>query len=541
MFEQLAKLSELHALDDALVKNYNNAAFQIDRLPDSIANKTDKELASLRGIGSKNAQKILEFKSNGVIAELHLLIENTPKGILDVMKVKGLGPKKARVIWKEMKIESVGELLYACSENRLLAYKGFGEKLQEQIKLGCEFFLNSQGKFLWHQVEQFAHQLLQYFKTVKKWNAALTGAFRRGDNIVEEIEFVIDQPLRELLNLETTYFKNIVQEGEVIICEAYDKKVRLYSASTNFGTKLFSTTNLKTFNDDFEALYTITDCPLEQQLFSNNNLSFIAPELRGWGLSQAIALNKNKLISVGDIKGIIHNHSTYSDGAHSLLQMAMACKQLGYQYFVISDHSAYASYAGGLSIEQVYAQHKEIDELNKQLAPFKIFKSIECDILPDGNLDYDPETLSKFDLVIASIHSNLNMTKEKAMERLFKAISNPFTTILGHPTGRLLLSRNGYTVDMPQIIDWCAQYNVAIEINAHPRRLDLDASFIPYAMEKNVLLSINPDAHSVQGIQDVKYGVNSARQGGLTAAMNLSSLSLLQLEEYLIKYKEKLN
>jgi DNA polymerase (family 10) len=262
--------------------------------------------------------------------------------------------------------------------------------------------------------------------------------------------------------------------------------------------------------------------------------------MRNGGLAIDLARKQQLpvLISHKDIKGIIHSHSTWSDGEHTLQQMAMAAKEQGFEYLVISDHSRSAFYANGLSIERIQAQHAEIDELNKQLAPFRIFKSIEADILNDGSLDYPDEILATFDLVIASIHSNLKMSEEKAMARLMKAIENPYTTILGHMTGRLLLSRNGYPVNHQQIIDACATHNVVIEINAHPRRLDIDWEWIPYALGKNVLLSIDPDAHSTDGFHDIYYGTLAARKGGLTAAHNLSSYSAAELEAFISNKKK---
>jgi DNA polymerase (family 10) len=219
--------------------------------------------------------------------------------------------------------------------------------------------------------------------------------------------------------------------------------------------------------------------------------------------------------------------------------MAKECIRLKYEYLVISDHSKIATYANGLNEERVKAQHQYIDELNKKLAPFKIYKSIECDILNDGALDYSPEFLKTFDIVIASVHSNLKMSEEKAMQRLLTAIENPYTSILGHPTGRLLLSRKGYPIDHAKIIDACAENDVAIEINAHPRRLDLDWSWVALAQKKGVLLSINPDAHAIGGYKDIYYGVKAAQKGGLTKENNLSSFSVGEFERFLVNQHSK--
>ena len=240
----------------------------------------------------------------------------------------------------------------------------------------------------------------------------------------------------------------------------------------------------------------------------------------------------DELIRTEDIKGIVHNHSTYSDGIHTLRQMAEYVRDSGFDYFVISDHSKAAFYANGLSEDRILMQQREIDELNAELAPFKIFKSIECDILADGSLDYEDEVLESFDLVISSIHSNLKMDQDKAMRRLIAAIENPYTHILGHPTGRLLLSREGYPIDHKTIIDACADHNVIIELNANPHRLDLDWEYIDYAIEKGVKIAINPDAHSKEAIHYIKYGVAAARKGGLTKENCLNTMDLASFQEW---------
>jgi DNA polymerase (family X) len=255
-------------------------------------------------------------------------------------------------------------------------------------------------------------------------------------------------------------------------------------------------------------------------VFDKANLPFIAPELRENGsvLTLAAANQLPDLINLGDIKGVIHTHTTYSDGLHSVEEMAKTAQHLGYQYIGITDHSKAAFYANGLKEDRVLAQWAEIDRLNSAFFNFKILKGIECDILNDGAMDYNEELLSGFDFVIASVHSNLKMNEEKATARLIKAVENQYVTILGHPTGRLLLSREGYPIDHEKVIDACAANGVSIELNAHPWRLDMDWTWIPRARERGVLISVNPDAHSTSGINDIRYGIMAARKGGLDAA-----------------------
>ena len=236
------------------------------------------------------------------------------------------------------------------------------------------------------------------------------------------------------------------------------------------------------------------------------------------------------LVTVKDIKGVVHNHTTWSDGIDSLQNFVMACKNRKYEYVVISDHSKNAHYAGGLKEDKIRNQLTTINELNKELAPFRIFKSIECDILVSGELDYNEDVLGLFNLVIVSVHQLLKMNEEKATKRLIKAIENPYSTILGHMTGRQLLIRPGYPVNFKKVIDACAANNVIIEVNANPYRLDMDWSHIPYAMKKGVMISIDPDAHSIAEIGNIRWGISAARKGGLTKEMTWNAMDLKGIE-----------
>jgi len=263
-------------------------------------------------------------------------------------------------------------------------------------------------------------------------------------------------------------------------------------------------------------------------VFDKAGLPFIEPELRETGaIIETAKLHRlPKLVTVEDILGVVHAHTLYSDGVNTIAEMAHYAQERGYAYLTITDHSKSAFYANGLKEERLREQWKEIDAINAGLfSGFRIFKGIESDILSDGSLDYPDEVLREFDLVIASVHSNLKMDEARATERLIKAVENPFTTILGHPTGRLLLSREGYPIDHKKVIDACAANKVAIELNANPYRLDLDWTWIPYAVSKGVVVSINPDAHSCHGIDDIRYGVLAARKGGLEPTQCLNTMS----------------
>jgi DNA polymerase (family 10) len=547
-FSLLSKLMDIHGENSFKSKSYSIAAYNIEKLPREITEMDDAELFSMKGIGDSTGKKIREIQHTGKLEALETILAITPPGILEMMNIKGLGPKKIALIWKEMSLESVGELEYACNENRLVTVKGFGEKTQKAILESITYLRKNQGFHLWAEVEETGKQLLEQLQKVFTGNKfALTGDIRRQSDTLEFIEIVTDIN-RDFLHKQFQPIPDTIIEDEpnnrLLVRMPQQPVIRFHITETaSFYRTLFETTGSDEFMSEFLTKYKLSETPQnEEEIFSSNNLSYIQPALRETAtiLELSAKGSMKELIQPGDVKGIIHSHSTWSDGMETIELMAKAAMDKGFEYLVISDHSQSAYYANGLSPERIAMQHLEIDSINAKLMPhFKVFKSIEADILGDGRLDYNDDILATFDLVIASVHSNLKMTLEKSMERVMTAIKNPYTTILGHPTGRLLLSREGYPLDHKKVIDACAEHGVVIEINAHPRRLDLDWRWIEYAAEKGVLLSIDPDAHSVAGYKDVYYGVMSAQKGGLIKEQNLSSYTLKEFEAFLERRKVK--
>ena len=528
-FDLLAKLMELHDDNPFKIKTYANAYLSLRKLEGNLAEMSKAELASIKGVGSTVADKIKELVETGEMKALEKFREMTPEGIQQMLAIKGLGPKKVKQIWKEMEIETIGELLYACNENRLVAYSGFGPKIQADIIEKLEYFQASQGKFLYAHVHKQAEKCLELIKTKQtSTKIEICGDVRRMMPEVKGIELLSDAALVDI-------FPEI-ESMEYIDDQWYFMAIPIFiyvTESARFDQELFRLNSSESFYAAFsnEELSAGDD----QLIFKNKGLPFIPAEFR----EHTDTLSKNEsyiqnLIVVEDIQGIVHNHSTYSDGLHTLKEMADYVRDSGFKYFVISDHSKSAGYASGLNEESVLMQWNEIENLNNQYKDgFKIYKGIESDILTDGSLDYSDDILAGFDLVIASVHSGLNMDEEKATRRLITAIENPYTRILGHPTGRLLLARRGYPVDYKKVIDACAANNVVIELNANPQRLDLDWTWIPYALDKHVKVAINPDAHSKESIHYIKYGVAAARKGGLTKDMCLNSMNKEAFDQWL--------
>lgn len=532
-FDELANLMELHEEDDFRIRSYRNAYIGLRKLDRPLADMTDVEIKAIKGVGPAIAGKIRELVGGGKMATLEKYRAQTPPGVVEMLEVNGFGPKKVRIVWKDMGIETVGELWYACNENRLVDFKGFGRKTQEDLRQKLEYFLRSRDQLLFDAAEQAADFVCAWL-TGKLPGAfvAPVGELRRRNPVVQHIEILVGY------NGELT----AALDGTTLVLEKQDDssryEVRLENQTPviihrcmaeEFGSKLFQRTGSIEFLDAF-----VKNAPglifkglrTEHEVFEKANLPYIAPELRENAavLDLAKARNLPILIEEQDIRGVLHVHTTWSDGLHTLREMCEQARLLGYEYIGITDHSQAAFYANGLKPERVLAQMAEIDALNAELAPFRIFKGIESDILNDGSLDYEEDILEKFDFIIASVHSNLKMTKEKATERVLRAVQHPRTTILGHPTGRLLLSREGYPLDWETIFDACAKHGVSIELNANPHRLDLDWTLIPEALRRGIRISINPDAHSMEGIRDIRYGVLAARKGGLTAAGCLNAL-----------------
>jgi len=540
---------DIHGENSFKAKTYAIAAYHVENLPEQLSSTPLEKINTLKGIGDSTAKKIIELLQTGELKVLQEIIAKTPTGVIELLNIKGIGPKKIHTIWKEMEIESIGELLYACQENRLKLYKGFGEKTQQNIIDTIEYYLHNQGSYLYPQVEAVAPQIIAYLeKLFSPENVAITGAFKRQVEIIDELEFVVNST-NELIKP-----KFISANPPELLEETPDSlqykllnglRLRLYTGTGNFQQRVFAKTGSADFTAAFDQQFPSLDYSSitgtdDSVLFTEAKLSYIPAYLRETAaiIEKAKAAKIPDVIQPGDIKGIIHSHSNWSDGSYTVEEMAKAAKEKGFDYLVISDHSKSAFYAQGLTEERIAAQQQYVNELNDKISGFKIFKSIECDILNDGNLDYTNTILSTFDLVIISVHSNLKMSEEKAMLRLLKAIENPYTTILGHMTGRLLLSRKGYPVDHKKIIDACAANHVAIELNAHPSRLDIDWRHIDYALEKNVLISIDPDAHTIEGFDDIRYGVLAAQKAMVTKEQNLSSFGLTAFENYLEKVRQ---
>ncbi len=536
-FNQLAKIMELHDENKFKIRSYSNAYLTIRKLDQPLIEMDTTEINALKGVGKAISAKIKEIIETGESSTLNRYNEITPPGVRELLSVKGFGPKKIYALWKDLGIESPIEALYACNENRLIDLKGFGEKTQKDFKKKLEYFLKSRNKYHYASLEDIANDILaNIVKANSKLKIDLVGQMRRKTTIVDQIDFLIaGKPKDFKLKINEL---DPVEDKEDVIKTKYEENIPVnfhFCSADQFGIQSLQLSTNEKFRKQLKGFEEIKKAETEEAVFEQLNINYIIPEWREpeYTIKDTEKLDAKNLVEETDLKGVLHNHSTYSDGIHTLKKMAEFTRSKGYQYLGISDHSKAAFYANGLKEDRLLQQWEEIDKLNKKWDDFKIFKSIESDILNDGSLDYEEEILKQFDFVIASVHTNLKMDKEKATARLITAIENPYTKILGHPTGRLLLAREGYPIDHKKVIDACSKNGVSIELNANPYRLDIDWRWIPYCMSKDVKIAINPDAHSKEGILHMHFGTIAARKGGLTKVSCLNAMETAEFQDFI--------
>jgi len=560
-FRLTAQLMELHDENPFKIRAYEGTASALEQLSVPVADIERHGLPDRAGLSKTAAAKVAEMLDTGSFDELTRLLNSTPPGVVELLKVKGIGPKKIRSLWKDLGIESPEQLREAAQNDEVSKLKGFGKKTQDAILAALEFTDQSRGKLLYPQAEELADDLLRRLQEVAgAAQAAVAGEVRRRLETIEIVSLVVatTQPpavhavLNQLDGLTpdprrsgpfawrgTTTASGVKVEVLLVAPDDFVNELLLHSSAEEHLTEPLTDEVRPGQPATLRQWLRREKFSAEPELYQRAGLQYVEPELRE-GLGELALARENKLprlLEDQDLRGSLHNHSTYSDGSHSLREMATFLRDQGYEYLGICDHSQAAHYANGLSPERVRQQQREVDELNQELAPFRIFKGIESDILSDGALDYPPPVLETFDFVVASVHSNLKMDERKATARVLRAIENPYTTMLGHPTGRLLLRREGYPLNHKAIIDACAQHNVIIEINANPWRLDLDWRWVRYALDQGVQLSINPDAHHTNGYADMRYGVLMGRKGGLTKEMTFNAKSVEEAAAYFTQRK----
>jgi DNA polymerase (family X) len=570
ILDEIGTLLELTGENPFRARAYHNAAQIVGGLTDDLDELVRLgTLTSIKGIGQGLADTITELIQTGKTKMHEELRAKVPSGVLEMLRIQGLGPKKIKILFEKLHITSIAQLREACDQQQLRSVEGFGAKTEENILKNITHLESSSDKHLYPQALEPAEKIVTLLKKIKGVKqCSFAGSLRRRKEIIGDIDILIsaaDKARDAILSAFTRQedVESIVATGEtkstVILKNGIQCDLRIVSdAEYPFALNYF--TGSKEHNVEMRSLarkqglslneygFTRIDepksaktrkqvpsCATEEEIYETLGVHYIPPELREntgeieFAQHHAIP----KLIELSDLRGTFHCHTTDSDGLNSLDQMITAAQNLGWQYIGFADHSQAAAYAGGMTPAKAREQMKRIDQWNEKNDSFFVFKGVECDILPDGSMDYTEKLLSEFDYVVASIHNKFKMTEEEATKRIIKALRNKYVTVLGHPTGRLLLQREGYPVKMLEIINAAADYGKSIEINAHPMRLDLDWRFLKYAKEKGVPIFINPDAHTIDGLQDVRYGVGIARKGWLEPKNVVNSWNISKVTNYL--------
>lgn len=491
ILEQMAFLAELKDENPFKVRALANSANIIAELPRSLSELiASGEIKKIPGVGKGTQAIVAEFVASGKVSELEELKKGFPEGLLELREVRGLGPKKIKQLYADLSIASLAELEYACQENRLLDLKGFGEKTQASILKNIKALQGYKGKVILPVALAEAEELKDVLASARGVSRAeLTGAVRRHDEIVGELELLVcGKGARAALEKE-----GFRADGDCFV----------KTTERGMGARVYVAAE-----KDFDSVWEET--------------------------SGKLPSGKN-LIDEKDIKGVFHLHTTWSDGKNTLEEMVKAAEELGYEYLGVSDHSQTAFYAHGLDEKRVLEQKKEIEAVQKKHPRVRIFHGIESDILADGSLDYPKSFLKNFDFVIASVHGQMKMKRDDMTKRICRALENPATTWLGHWTGRILLGREAYDFDLDEVLDCAKRCGKAIELNANPYRLDVDWRLLPKLVKMGIGVGIFPDAHSTGGLADTKYGVWMARKAGLKAADVLNTKTRAEMEAWLEK------
>ncbi len=551
------------------VRAYENAARAVNSLDGDIAQLArEGKLKGVPALGPTIIKRIEEMVNTGQLAYYDELRQATPAVKLDMLRIPGVGPKKINAIYDQLHVNNIAELEQACRDDKVAHLPGFGKKTQDKILQGIAFLSQHSGRFHYPVAEQEAGRIHAALATLPEIvRLEVAGSLRRRRETIKDIDMVAsvaddagDDVRRKIMNFFTSQpsVQTITGKGDtkssVVLSSGIAMDLRVVKDS-QFPYTLHHFTGSKehhiplrrralsmnmTINDygvfkGKEPHLTLVPCQNEADIYKVLAMAYIEPELREdmGEIEAAVQGTLPVLVQESDLRGVLHVHSTWSDGQNTIRELAEACIARGFMYLGITDHSKAAAYAGGLTEDSLRRQHEEIDRLNGEyVGRLRILKGTECDILKDGTLDYANDMLASLDFVVASIHGNFNLSPAEQTQRMLQAISNPYVSIIGHPTGRLLLSRAGYELDMEAIIDAAAAHKVCIEINANPSRLDLDWRLVHRARDKGVKIPIDPDAHTLDGLDDMRYGINIARKGWLSANDVLNTMETAALLKF---------
>lgn len=566
ILDEMGTLLELRGENPFRCRAYHNAAQALRGLPGDLSEMlADGSLAKVPGIGETILSKITQLITTGRLLSYEQLRDETPPGLVALLRVPGLGPKKIIALREALGIESLADLRNAAMEGKIAPLKGFGAKTQAKILEGIEFVEKAGERILQSTARRLATPLLEMLRNDPRVvQADICGSLRRRTETIGDLDLLFAAKEPALVLDDCTRFRGVARvlghgptkvsillsdgvqcDIRGVTAESYPFALHYFTGSKahNIAMRRRAIARGLTLNEyALEGPSGLIPCADEEGLFQALGLHYIPPELREDRGEFALAEHGPipPLVELQDLRGTFHCHTDWSDGGNTLEEMAEAAIKRGLKYLGIADHSRSAGYAGGLSITRVQEQWQAIEALNKKLGKrLRIFRGIECDILPDGSLDYPDEILAGFDYVVASVHSHFSLGREEMTARIVRAVTHPQVTMLGHPSGRLLLRREGYAVDLDHVIDAAARAGTLLEINANPHRLDLDEVHARRASERGIPIVINPDAHATGGLDDLDYGIGVARRAGLTRSQVFNTKSAAEIENALARLRER--
>jgi DNA polymerase (family 10) len=555
ILDEIGTFLELKGENPFRCQAYHNAARAIAQLEGDLGEWIEqKRLTEIPGIGKDLAQKIETLYKTGRLEQYEELRREIPAGLLELLRVPGLGPKKAKALYDNLGIDSLSKLRQACQEGRVAKLRGFGEKTQQKILEGLAFLDKTGKRVLLAEAEYLADRICGELRKLKEIiRIQACGSLRRRKETVGDLDILVSSNHPKIVMDKFVSLPEVIQvtahgetKSSVVLENGLNCDLRVVS-DEQFPFALHYFTGSKEHNIAMRARAQQFGLKLneyglegekgairakdEADIFHALKLDYIPPELReNTGEIEAAAEHRlPKLVEWKDLRGTFHCHTDWSDGRNSLEEMAEAAREMGWQYLGIADHSQSLGVARGLDPDRVRQQFAEIDRLNKKWKDFRILKGTECDVLPDGRLDYPDELLEQFDYVVISVHSHFNMSKEEMTRRIVRAMQHPKVTMLGHATGRLLLRRDGYPLDLDQVLKIAAENKVMIEINGQPDRMELDWVHVKHAKSLGVMLVLNPDAHSTTELRYVRYALDVARRGWLEKSNVLNSRTLAQV------------
>lgn len=569
LLAELGTLLELNGADSFRARAFTRAARALEGTEaDLLTLAREDKLSTLPGIGAGIASVVREYVLTGRSGIYDELREATPVALYDLLRVPGLGPKRIHLIHQELGVEDLDALEQAAQAGKIAALPGFGAKTEAKILEGIEFARSSRRLRRYPEALEIAARIVDWLREQPGVDRAeIAGAIRRRLEVVDQIDLLAassepEQVLDALRGLQGAHGAESVADGEAVLklSDGVAVRLRCVAPARFVEAMVWETGNEAHVAELSRAAAAVggdfdrdglrikgrrVRISSESKLYERLGLQYVPPEMReGMGEVRLAAAGKlPTLVKTEDLQGTFHCHTTASDGKATLEEMADGARAKGWSYLGIADHSRTAAYAGGLSVQQVKDQQRQIASLNTGYASdgpssFTLFSGIESDILPDGSLDYPDEVLRTFDYVIGSVHSSFRMERSEMTRRMVKAVRNPALTILGHPTGRLLLTRDGYAVEVASVLKEAARSGIVIEINANPHRLDLDWRHVREAAELGILIAINPDAHSVVALDHVAFGINMARKAGLEPRQVLNTWPVDQVKEYFAERKQ---